>query len=54
VSHRTTVYLIADQIININGTEYNIHDIDEIFVSGDGLIEEVCLIDRGDECNEAD
>lgn len=38
MSHTVTVFMIADQEIEINGRRVNTYDIDSIIVSADGVI----------------
>ena len=45
MSHRVTVKLIADQTIELNKKEVNIHDIKTIHVDGQGVIKKVDLIE---------
>lgn len=47
MSHTVTVKLIADQVIEINGKEVNIHDIITIYVDNQGKIIEVALNEGG-------
>lgn len=46
MSHTVTVRMIADQVIEVNGNEVNIHDIKTIYVNPKGQIEEVAIKDR--------
>ena len=43
MSHTVTVKLIADQEIEVQGKEVNIHDIETVYINGDGVINEVAL-----------
>ena len=43
MSHTITIKLIADQEIEVQGKEVNIHDIETIYVDGCGKITEVTL-----------
>ena len=43
MSHTVTVKLIADQEIEVQGKEVNIHDIETVYINGDGVITEVAL-----------
>ena len=43
MSHTVTVKLIADQVIEVDGAEVNIHDIETVIVNDTGVIERVYL-----------
>ena len=45
MSHTVTVRMIADQIIEVDSKEVNIHDIKTIYVDAKGKITEVARLE---------
>ena len=43
MSHMVTVKLVADQIIEVEGKEVNVHDIETVYVNSKGQIKEVAI-----------